>query len=250
MSYRTADCIELFSSIQGEGMLVGLRQVFLRFHGCNLSCDYCDTVTPAPPATCQLEGTPGRRDFHPAHNPVTLDRIVAVLEGWQRGWPGLHHSLSLTGGEPLLHHATLQEWLPVLRNYIPIYLETNGVLPSALESLIHHIDHISMDIKLPSTSHCGDQWGHHLDFLRVAHRKNLFVKTVIGTSTEEWEISRTCEIIAAVDRTIPLILQPITDREGKVTIPPQLVLELQELAYRHLAEVRVIPQTHRFMGQL
>ena len=117
MSNRTADCIELFSSIQGEGMMVGLRQVFLRFHGCNLSCDYCDTVTPAPPATCQLEGTPGRRDFHPAHNPVTLDRIVAVLEGWQRGWPGLHHSLSLTGGEPLLrrHLADLVRQLDAAR---------------------------------------------------------------------------------------------------------------------------------------
>ncbi|MBT0653137.1 7-carboxy-7-deazaguanine synthase QueE [Geomobilimonas luticola] len=250
MSNRTADCIELFSSIQGEGMLVGLRQVFLRFHGCNLSCDYCDTVSPAPPAVCQLEGTPGRRDFLPAANPVALNRIVGILEGWERGWPGLHHSLSLTGGEPLLNHETLQEWLPVLRRQLPIYLETNGVLHSALESVIQHIDHVSMDIKLPSTSNCGDLWDRHREFLRVARDKKLFVKTVIGSCTEEWEISRTCETIAAIDRTIPLILQPVTDREGGVSIPPKLVLELQELACRYLAEVRVIPQTHRFMGQL
>ncbi|HNS26376.1 MAG TPA: 7-carboxy-7-deazaguanine synthase QueE, partial [Methanobacteriaceae archaeon] len=31
---------EVFSSIQGEGKLVGRRQVFIRFSGCNLDCNY------------------------------------------------------------------------------------------------------------------------------------------------------------------------------------------------------------------
>ena len=51
-------------------------------------------------------------------------------------------------------------------------------------------------------------------------------------------------------RAIPLILQPVTDREGGVTIPPKLVLELQELASRSLKDVRIIPQTHKFIGTL
>ena len=35
---------EVFSTIQGEGLTCGERQVFIRFALCNLKCDYCDTV--------------------------------------------------------------------------------------------------------------------------------------------------------------------------------------------------------------
>ena len=38
-----APIIEIFSSFQGEGLLIGERQIFVRFAGCNLDCNYCDT---------------------------------------------------------------------------------------------------------------------------------------------------------------------------------------------------------------
>lgn len=240
---------ELFSSIQGEGVLVGLRQVFIRFHGCNLACDYCDTVGETP-EFCMMEGTPGRRDFNQAANPVALDHVLSHLQGWQRGWPDIHHSISITGGEPLLNHEILQEWFPALRELLPVYLETNGILHTALSRLIIHIDHVGMDIKLPSTSGCTDLWEHHRQFLRIAAQKDVFVKLVIGGETEDWEIVKACEIIAGIDRTIPLVLQPVTRRDGTLGVTPLKVLELQEIASGHLAVVRIIPQTHKFMGQL
>lgn len=34
---------EIFYSIQGEGFYTGTPAVFIRFAGCNLNCDFCDT---------------------------------------------------------------------------------------------------------------------------------------------------------------------------------------------------------------
>lgn len=250
MNSTSASVVECFSSVQGEGVLVGLRQAFLRFSGCNLSCSFCDTpgMTEAP-AECLLELTPGRRDFFRAPNPVGCDRIVSLIESWTLGWPGIHHSISVTGGEPLLYGEQLAEWLPRLRQLLPVYLETNGTLPEALAPLLPHLDYIGMDFKLPSASGCSDLWDRHRDFLELASRRSVFVKLVIDQSTEAWEIERSCALIAGVDPAIPLILQPMTRADGSIAISPLRALEFQELA-AGLKEVRVIPQTHKFMGQL
>ena len=250
MSDRRANLVEVFSSIQGEGLLVGLRQIFIRFHGCNLKCNYCDTEFVTVPFSCRLEGTPGRGDFLEVTNPVLLERVISHLDGWQRGWPGIHHSISITGGEPLLSHEMLMEWLPELRRILPIYLETNGVLPSALAPIIEMLDHISMDIKLPSTSGCTDLWEKHEQFLRLAAQKDVYVKIVAGHETEDWEIQRAGETVAAVDRRIPFIIQPVTLKNGQIGVSAIRMLEFQEVACRYLANVRVIPQTHKFAGLL
>lgn len=250
MNKPSAELAEVFSSVQGEGMLIGLRQVFVRFRGCNLECEYCDTPTARSAEPCQTEQTPGRRDFMPVENPVSLERVVSLIERWSTGWPGVHHSVSLTGGEPLLSHEVLAAWLPALRSLLPVYLETNGVMHTVLGLLIDQIDIIGMDIKIPSTSGCTDLWEDHRRFLETAARKEVFVKVVVGEETEDWEIIRACETVSAVDRAIPLILQPVTRAGGRIGINPLKALEFQEIACRFLKEVRVIPQTHKFMGQL
>jgi len=250
MNDSSANVIEIFSSIQGEGLLIGLRQVFLRFQSCNLECIYCDTGRNIFHEFCTIESAPGRRDFVPAQNPITIDHIVKLLEKWQKGWPGIHHSISLTGGEPLLNVEILREWLPVLKRYLPVYLETNGTLHATLASLIGYIDHISMDIKLPSTSGHPELWERHREFLKIAAQKDVFVKIVIGDNTEDWEIIRSCEIISSISRDVPLILQPITLENNEIGISPVRSLEFHEIATGFLRHVRIIPQTHKFLGQL
>jgi organic radical activating enzyme len=250
MNNLAANIVELFSSIQGEGPFVGVRQVFLRFSGCNLDCTYCDTKYPVVPEHALLESTPGRRDFVQLPNPVTLPPIISILKRWQGEWPGIHHSLSLTGGEPLIHCDILHEWLPQLKDILPIYLETNGILHGALRLLLSYFDFISMDIKLSSTSGAQTMWQDHHLFLGIAREKNVLVKIVISNATEKEEIERAGKLIGSVDRNIPLVLQPMTYPEGALGINPQKLLVLQETACSILSNVRVIPQTHKFSGLL
>ena len=35
--------VEIFHSIEGEGIRTGMPVTFIRLAGCNLNCSYCDT---------------------------------------------------------------------------------------------------------------------------------------------------------------------------------------------------------------
>lgn len=250
MSNSTANLIEIFSSIQGEGAQIGLRQIFIRFFGCNLSCEYCDTNICVDAAFCKIEQTPGRADFKEFTNPVNMNLVLSHLQGWVQDWPMVHHSISLTGGEPLLHLDTLQRWLPELRQILPVHLETNGVLHLALTRIIHEIDYISMDIKLPSSSGETDLWEHHRQFLEIAAQAEVSVKVVVNAATENWEIERAAAMIVGVDSNIPLIIQPETADDLSIKISTVSLFQLQEIASTIIPDVRIIPQTHRFIGLL
>ncbi len=174
---------------------------------------------------------------------------MEILRRWRDSYPGLHHSLSLTGGEPLLHGDTLIRWLPELRTIFPLYLETNGTLPETLAEVVDHLDFISMDIKLPSASGSPPLWDRHRRFLEVALQRNLFVKLIVAPDTPSEEITVACLLVSGVEPSIPLILQPVT-RNGRSAVPGELLLRFQEQAARFLADVRVIPQTHVFLNLL
>jgi 7-carboxy-7-deazaguanine synthase (Cx14CxxC type) len=121
MSYAVK---EIFLTLQGEGMQMGRRAVFLRFSGCNLwsgreqdragsSCTFCDT---------DFVGTDG----------VNGDRYdvralaAKVAEIWGEGDRPL---VVVTGGEPLLQlDAPLIDALHAAG--FEIAVETNGTCPA------------------------------------------------------------------------------------------------------------------------
>ncbi len=241
-----ADLIEVFSSVQGEGVLVGYRQIFLRLPECNLNCDYCDTPFAAT-SHCTLEDPPGSGELLQLENPVHLETLLDILQRWILEAPGAHHSFSITGGEPLLHAERLQVWLPELRSLLPTYLETNGTLPDQLKMVLPHLDWVSMDLKLESLTGEKTDWDAHRQFLRLANQTNCYVKMVVAETTPALELQMGAELVAEVCPTIPLVLQPVTV-DDRVAVSTKTLLEMQRLLAGTHGNIRIIPQTHRYLG--
>ncbi len=241
------DLIEIFSSIQGEGVLAGYRQIFIRYPGCNLSCEYCDTILDAPPS-CKIETTPGSGYFREIPQPVSLKTVTETVHSWCKQLPDAHHSISITGGEPMLHAHLLKHWLPELNLLLPLHLETNGTLPELLPILIEHLDFIAMDIKLPSSASTPVLWDKHRRFIEIAIERNLSVKVVVSNKTTKGDLLTACKLVSEIDDEIPFIIQPVTTKDGKLAIKSELLMQFQAIAASRLSEVRVIPQIHHILG--
>ena len=235
---------EIFASIQGEGLYCGQRQTFVRLAGCNLACDYCDTLAAreARPPVCRLERTPGSGKIELLENPMNAELIVSCCRELGRD------AVSITGGEPLVQVDFLEELLIGLKDSgFVTHLETNGTLYKELASVIKWVDVVAMDMKLPSAAGDGAMWDEHSKFLEIASRTEVFVKIVVSPDTREDEIYRCCDLIATLDRHIPLVIQPVSGSPSGI-VPGNLLMLLQDAAITRLADVRVIPQCHKLLG--
>lgn len=242
---------ELFASIQGEGTYVGVRQIFIRFAGCNLSCQYCDSpqaLVLSP--TFRFEPVPGTHKFETRVNPVDIGQLIDLVALLDKP-AGAVHSVSLTGGEPLLQVDFLKAFLPELKKTIklPIYLETNGVLPDHLAEVIELVDIVALDLKLPSATGLSPYWKEHKKALETAYLKEVFVKVVFAKESTIKEVDEAASLIAAVDENIPLVLQPVTPHGATLHRPSaEQMLAFEATAKRKLKRVLVIPQTHKLAG--
>jgi len=102
----------VFSAIQGEGLNVGTRQIFIRFALCDLRCQFCDSATLGVRRPLVESNRPDYETLKP-----TLILCLLSVTRWieRQNLPGLHDSISLTGGEPLLH--ALLQFLPQLAGW-------------------------------------------------------------------------------------------------------------------------------------
>ncbi|MEM2722403.1 MAG: radical SAM protein, partial [Thermoplasmata archaeon] len=118
---------EIFYSIQGEGVYMGIPMVFVRFTGCNLRCSWCDT---------KYAWEEGKE--------MKIDEILAEIKKYKTNW------VCITGGEPLLQEDIYKFIDRLLNMGYKILLETNGSI--TLENLPCEDNLIvDMDIKTPSS---------------------------------------------------------------------------------------------------
>lgn len=103
---------EIFKSIEGEGLRTGLAAVFVRLHGCNLRCSYCDSMY-------AVEGN----DF----KTMSVDEVFAAVE-FHRNESSVK-CVTLTGGEPLLHPGVDELLTKFSKAGYLVNIETNGTVP-------------------------------------------------------------------------------------------------------------------------
>ena len=251
---------EMFCSVQGEGLFVGERQIFVRTAGCAATCSWCDTVyskVQTPRFVIHGEGEVPAR-WRP--NPVSLDDVLADVVQCARDHAPVS-TVSITGGEPLEQPEFVAALARSLRaRSLRVYLETAGIHPQALGAVVEHVDVIAMDIKLPSATGV-EHWNAHREFFNVLRRgdfdpatgrHSLFVKVIIDLKASVAEIERAAELVAAFSPRVPFVLQP----ESETLFSPSrqdrgTLLELIDAGARaaslRLETVRVIPQTHKVL---
>jgi len=136
--------IELFTSIQGEGMYAGVPSVFVRVTGCNLRCIFKNSICDTPYSS-----------FNPEKPKFTVEDVAKEFIDH----PKVNH-LVITGGEPTLYDLDgfMEELRSILNRevgpsrFYDIYttIETNGTNELS-KRLLNDLDLISVSPKL-STS--------------------------------------------------------------------------------------------------
>ena len=221
-----ANISEIFESIQGEGILIGERQLFIRFSGCNLKCYYCDTPNSD---TC--------KDYvsnKVIENPVSLGYIQAIIN------KSINiHSICFTGGEPLLY----ADFITSLEKTKPFYLETNMSIPRQAKKL-RFVDYVAGDLKVRES---GNQNYDEIlkntiksfKILRNSKKRLTFCKIVLPEKFDVEEIENSA--LSIKDYVYCFVLQPIFG----VKIGEIIKLQRRMINFK---DTRLIPQVHKYMG--
>lgn len=223
--------MEVFSSIQGEGLLIGKRQVFIRFSGCNIDCNYCDTLE-------SKDASAGEE-----YSVDELNKIVTALIT-----PDVD-SLEITGGEPLLHAEFIAEYLT--KYPFKAMLETNATLPDKIGLLNDVIDIVSMDIKLPEHFATKNEWQDvyekELKSIQVMQNHNMdyYIKIVVSPTTPLRIIEDILkDLDGIVSHDVEFIIQPVSPMENWHS--KEKLFEIsQKIGEKY--RVSIIPQIHKYM---
>ena len=227
---------EIFESIQGEALYIGEKQIFIRFCGCNLSCDYCDTAFQKEDYVTVFGLDENLK------NPVSSSELLKIINRYNA------KTISLTGGEPLLQTEFLKEFLSLANK--KIYLETNGTLPDKLKEIIKFVDVVSMDIKLSCATNQPNKFGENEEFIKIAKDagKEIFAKIVLNRLYNKEELLFAINLVNKYD--IPLIIQPMDCKDKTLELEKNTLIDLFDFVTQNCQNARLIPQMHKYLNLL
>ncbi len=176
---------EIFLSIAGEGSWMGRPAIFVRFSGCNLSCEWCD-------------------ERHPAIDMEFRDVVSKVLNVSKT-----INRVVITGGEPLLQKS---DCLSMVKIFVSkgyrIMIETNGTLINRLSPEELRILKLCEVTVSPKKGHVSG------NSIRAAMNLSSNFKFVVGGKS--WSLEEVKEVVEKYGIPKEVVwLMPLTV-EGKI----------------------------------
>lgn len=229
---------EIFTSIEGEGILFGTKTMFVRLAGCPLKCHWCDT----PYALPMDSGS----DY-------SIDEVKELISN------SLHphtYKVNFTGGEPLVQHEAVIELAKFVRQKgIKTYLESACYDAARFAKVLPYIDLVKVEFKLKDSKvvnekHYDSLLRSELDCLKLAigSGKTTYIKVVVTNSSSLKEFKELVHEVfkaAKPGEIAGFIIQP----SYKVDEPTLDVLfGFYDTVYPVYDQVRVVPQLHKEIG--
>ena len=229
---------EIFTSVEGEGILYGTKTLFVRLAGCPFTCFYCDTKESLPLDS----GTE-----------YTIEEANKLIDSNLKSQT---YKVNFTGGDPLIQHKAVALLAKHIQNKkIPTYLESscfdidrfNHVLPFFN---IIKIEFKTKDSDFVDSKHYEKLIDHTMKCLKssIEAKKITYIKIVVSSKTklEDFkELVNQIFNIVSKDDIDGFIIQPTY---GVSEPSLDLLLDLYDIVYPYYIDVKVVPQLHKFIG--
>jgi len=166
------------------------------------------------------------------------------------------YKVNFTGGDPLAQSKAVAELAKfVQRKKIPTYLESSCYDSSKFAQVLPYIDLIKIEFKTPESGfvdskHYSKLLENELDCLRLAKKskKTTYIKVVISSKTQLSQFKKLLkQIFKIVSKTdlAGFIIQPTY---GISEPSLEQLFSFYDSVYDYDAQVRIVPQLHKFIG--
>jgi 7-carboxy-7-deazaguanine synthase len=230
---------EIFTSIEGEGIFVGKKTLFIRLSGCHLKCRWCDTKYALPLDS----GTDYQID-------EIKDLIIKELRPFT-------YKVNFTGGEPLLQTEAVIELADFIKKQtnLKTYMESSCFDSELFSKVLPYIDICKIEFKTDDSNVVEDEEYDNLLLneircleLAVESNKATYIKIVVTNSTN---LESFKNLVYNISKRIKpsdilgFIIQPSFGIDQPTV---NKLLDTYDIVEPMFPEVRIIPQLHKEIG--
>lgn len=230
---------EIFTSIEGEGIFVGKKTLFIRFSGCHLKCRWCDTKYALPLDS----GTEYQID-------EIEDLIIRELQPFT-------YKVNFTGGEPLLQTDAVIKLADFIKKQtnLKTYIESSCFDSELFSKVLPYMDICKIEFKTDDSKVVENEVYDNLLLneikcleLAVESNKTTYIKIVLTNSTNLESFKNLVYNISKKIKPSDILGFIIQPSHGVDQPTINKLLDTYDIVQPLFPEVRIIPQLHKEIG--